>query len=294
MLYSDAGDRIADITDLPAIYRSTLLASLDGSIFSQSSTLVEEMIKYNIFLMGIVGFLMIRDGKDERLVPYVDKLFNTGDPRLQDFVLGVYGHLTKLDPEDEFFAANLKARTLAMKRYYPHNFFKGCYSDPGDPDDQYDPLVPFVSTQLLKEGRQDIEFPDWEPTPEYIVRSKRLFYKIAVDFPAETLRTIYCLRGEVDIYSHFGSTLRTIQILHPEVFWRITRTFNISDCFRPGFESVSWDPRSVRQIREWERFRWLKIILSSRQYLITFEELLRRALMAQSFDELASSLLKLL
>lgn len=292
LIYSDDGARIPDITDLPFIQKERLRKALAESAFSLDLTSMIELIEYNIVVTGIVGFIMIRDREDARLPSTLDALFESGSLRLQDFVLGIHGYLAKLDERHETILRN---RTRDMLARFPHNFYKIAIDGSNDQDSQYDPLVPYASTKLLRNPGTILDIIEWDTSPNFYARLNRLFYKTAADFPEGTLKSIYELRRRgVEINLFFLATMKTIQSLHPEVYWSVTKTYRLADCFGYDLDDVPWDPKSVRQMRDWERFKIVESILLSPDGLSTAEKILEIFIDTDSFQVLIGELLKLL
>jgi hypothetical protein len=283
LLYSDSASRIADISELEAVHRDRLIVAIRGSIFDLDDAAIHQLIDRGMVPWMAVMYVSLRDRTDARLGPTLERIFQRNDARSQDFVLTLYGHLAKFDSAK---VEILLDYTLRMQRDFPSNF----YNVGADPDSQYDPLVPYVSTKLISSNADRIELPPTASTDAYVDRLARLFYKLAVDFPEQTLRTIYDLRGSVEVYTRFGPTLKTIQMFHPQVFWRLTKEHNIDDCFRETFDDTSWEPKAVRQVRDWDWYRIFAAILKAPATAATVDEVLVAALRAESFQTFLSSL----
>jgi hypothetical protein len=145
----------------------------------------------------------------------------------------------------------------------------------------------------LSNPGEPLELPGFELTDRYLERCARLFYKLCVDFPVETLKTVYALRAAgVNIYQSFGSTLKTIQKFHPDVFWTLTKRHAIDDCFRPEFERASWEPRSMRQVRDWDWFRIFDWLLGSEKSMRMTERIIDHAMNADSFNSFVKSVMR--
>lgn len=285
LLYSDGASRLSDITELEVFYKQLAGRALSGSIFDLTVSEISGLLRRNMVTWMITMFLLLRDRADPQLAAVLEAIFDEGDLRAQDFVITLYGHLAKLDAH---YGETLKQYTLRIKEDYPEVF----YATSPDPDSQYDPLVPYVSTWIFGHPGQPLDLPGFELSERYLERCARLFYKLCVDFPAETLRSIYHLREKnVDIYARFGSTLKTIQKFHPDVFWALAKRYMIDDCFRPEFESTEWEPKSVRQVRDWDWFRIFDWVLGSEKSVRFAERAIEHAMNAQSFNAFVRSLL---
>lgn len=285
LLYSDSASRLSDISELDVFYKELLGRALHGSVFDLTPDDISNLLRRNMVTWIVTMFLLLRDRADAQLGPVLETIFGEGDVRAQDFVITVYGHLAKLDARYE---ETLKRYTLRIKDEYPEIF----YATSPDPDSQYDPLVPYVSTQILNHPGEPLDLPGMELSDRYFERCARLFYKLCVDFPAETLRTIYGLHEkDVDIYARFGNTLKTVQKFHPDVFWALAKRYMIDDCFRPEFESAPWEPKSVRQLRDWDWFRIFDWILGSEKSIRFTERAIEHAMNARSFNAFVRSLL---
>jgi len=285
LLYSDSASRLSDITELEVFYKQLAGRALSGSIFDLTVSEISGLLRRNMVTWMITMFLLLRDRTDPRLPAVLEAIFDEGDLRAQDFVITLYGHLAKLD---EHCSQTLKEYTLRIKDDHPDVF----YATSPDPDSQYDPLVPYVSTWVLGHPGQPLDLPGFELSDRYLERCARLFYKLCVDFPAETLRTIYDLREKnIDIYARFGSTLKTIQSFYPDVFWALAKRYMIDDCFRPEFEATEWEPKSMRQVRDWDWFRIFDWVLASGKSVRFAERAIEHAMNAQSFNSFVRSLL---
>jgi len=198
--------------------------------------------------------------KYKKTLELLDKLFQTGELRYQDFVLTILGHLSKYN---KTFLFHLEKYTFEMRKNYPNNFYSPVIGDDNEGESQYDPWVPLLSSRIKHNFSKDEVFKEFFDIQDKkdINNILKILYKLAIDYPEMTIQGINQAKTIVtsskDI-KELNKILNVIRFTHPDIFWR-NSDINFSYEKEINFQK-DINKQSINQIHDWNWFEILNSI----------------------------------
>ena len=248
-------DKASDLLHLEWYWRNLLVQALQGSGFELRISDVVGLLHLNAAVRLLLRYVFCRDMYDPRMPSFIDALFRTADIVAQDFGLGVLGWAGKCDPAfiplSEDFVALMRTQTY-------QNFFRETLGVEDGIHSQYDPLVPHVTTLMLRNMPIDLSrlIPERHEQAGY--RVGRLAQKTILDFPDETLALLYQYLESGETHPEIHIALRAAARFSPVSFWKKARESEPDDLFDDEGEEIVEITRIVAQVRD---FDWYKIML---------------------------------
>ena len=270
--------KLSDILNISWHLREQCHAAISGSLHDLMTVDLVTMIKESPASRLVARLLIFRDSEDHRFPQTIERLFVTGDTRIQDFCMGALGFAGKINPS---FIELSEGYLVRMRIEYPRNFFQTSLDHSEPILSQYDPLVPHVTT-LFELGRPlnlNRLLPDRDARTGY--RLGRLAQKTLLDFPSETLDFVsaYISDGGA-IVEEIRSTLRVAARLFPAAYWKKMHQEHPYYLFEISGDDVNEIELLVSQVRDYD---W------SFTYRFMSETQERRALLSAILDSLITA-----
>lgn len=247
-------DKLSDLLHLDWYWRERLLEALRGSVFDLPWQDLLGLLHSGSPVRLVMRFLFARDIYDSRLSRFVGEVFQAGDAVAYDFCMGVLGLAGKLDATFIPLSAEAVAR---MCEEATTSFYKSTLGDFDDGDSQYDPLVPHVTTIMLRGLPLDLEGLMPVRDRKTAFRIGRLAQKTILDFPDETLDFIYQFLEGGESDPEIQIALRAAARFSPASFWKVARRRQPEDLFEVPGEEIAEITRVLAQVRD---FDWVKTV----------------------------------
>jgi hypothetical protein len=247
-------DKASDLLRLDWYWKQLLIEALKGSFFQLPTRDVRNLLRQSAAVRLVLRFVGCRDIKDTRLTALVDDIFRSGDIVAQDFCLGLLGWAGK---QDAAFISLSEACLSSMRTQAGENFFRRTIGTFDGADSQYDPLVPHVTTLMLRGLPVELPRLIAERDERAAFRVGRLAQKTMLDFPEETLTLIYRFLDTGQQHEEIRVALRAAARFSPGAFWRTAQQRRPDDLFELDGDEIDEITRIVAQVRD---FDWCNVI----------------------------------
>ncbi len=282
-------DKLSDLLHLEWYWRERLLEALRGAVFDLPSADLLGLLHLGSAVRLVVRFLFARDIYDPRLSGFLNEVCQTGDAVAYDFCLGVLGFAGKLDASFIQLSADTVTR---MCTDASQSFYRSTLEDFDDQDSQYDPLVPHVTTLMLR--GLDLDLPSLMPVRDKktAFRVGRLAQKTILDFPDETLSFIYRFLEDGETDPEIQIALRAAARFSPVSFWKVARQRQPEDLFEVPGEEIAEITRVVAQVRDFDWFQTVAFATASPARKRALTELLVALLKSSSLEAYFQSIIE--
>lgn len=274
-------DKLSDLFHLEWYWRERLLNALRGSVFDLSWPDLLGLLHLNSAVRLILRFLFARDIYDPRLSEFLNNVFQANDAVAYDFSFGVLGFAGKLD--STFIPASAEA-VIRMCKNASESFYRPTLDDRDEIDSQYDPLVPHVTTLMLRGLPLDLAVLLPVRGKKTAFRVGRLAQKTILDFPDETLAFIYKFLEDGESDPEIQIALRAAARFSPASFWKVTRQRQPDDLFDVPGEEIPEITRVLAQVRDFDWFQTVAFAIESPARIATLTAWLDTLLKSRSLE----------
>lgn len=247
-------DKLSDLLHLEWYWRERMLEALRGAVFDLPWPDLLGLLHLGSAVRLVMRFLFARDIYDPRLSGFVNQVFQADDVVAYDFCMGVLGLAGKLDAVFIQTSADAVAR---MCTNASQSFYRSTIDDFDYDDNQYDPLVPHVTTIMLRGLPLDLSSLIPVRDKKTAFRVGRLAQKTILDFPDETLDFIYRFLEDGESDPEILIAMRAAARFSPVSFWKFARQRQPEDLFEVPGEEIAEITRVVAQVRD---FDWVKTV----------------------------------
>jgi energy-coupling factor transporter ATP-binding protein EcfA2 len=282
-------DKLSDLLHLEWYWRERLLEALRGSVFDLAWQDLLGLLHLGSAARLVMRFLFARDIYDPRLSRFVNEVFQAGDAVAYDFCMGVLGLAGKLDAAFVPLSAEAVAR---MCKEATQSFYRSTLGDFEDDDSQYDPLVPHVTTLMLRGLPLDLASLMPVRDKKSAFRVGRLAQKTILDFPDETLDFIYRFLEDGEGDPEIQIALRTAARFSPASFWKVARRRQPEDLFEVPGEEIAEITRVLAQVRDFDWVKTVAFVIVSPARKRALAELLVTFLKSTSLEAFFQSLIE--
>jgi len=289
LFYYHPTDKVADIFQLEWYWRERLIRALQGSVFDVPTSEILALLRLNSVVRLLMRFVFFRDLHDPRLVWFVDEVFRTDSIVAQDFCLSILGWAGKLDAA---FIELSESCVIRMHTLARQNFYSQAIDEFDGIDSQYDPLVPHVTTLMLRGLPVDLAHlaPGFDQNAAY--RVGRLAQKTMLDFPEETLAMIYKFLEDGENHREIHIALRVAARFSPVSFWKVARQRHPEDLFEVDSDEIAEITRVLAQVRDFDWFHTMAWATASPARKTALTEALLALLGAKSLDTFLRSVIE--
>lgn len=260
LFHTHATDKPSDLYALEPYWRDRMRDAISGSVFDLTYRDLVSLINMHSMPFLMLKFLFLRDLQDPRMEGWLEAVFSDTDACAQDFTLAVLGWAGK---GDAAFVSVSERHLTMMRTRCPENFFRRCVRHDHDGMSQYDPLVPHVTTLLLRGLPVSTDSLLPERHDKVAFRVGRLAEKTILDFPDETLSFLYeMIKQDVD-GPEMRAPLRIAARLYPMIFWAHARRNDAADLFDLSGDNDADFTRVIAQVRDFDWWHNIAFAISS-------------------------------